>query len=199
MEDVEQPDLRDRAIFGGVDLEARRVFLHGEMFTDSDGWDVRTVSRAIMYMDRTPSKIEVWINSPGGDLCEALALYDVIRAVDSPVLTVAFGQVFSAATVVLVAGDQRMAMPQSRFMFHAPMTQRGGHSSILESGAANLKKVEDQMCSVMAKHTRRAKSYWKKLAASASDHYFGAHEMRRLGIVDAVYQHPRRKAPWEGR
>ena len=88
--------------------------------------------------------IEVVISSPGGSLYDALAIYDVIRQLDVPVTTKAYGRAMSAATLVLIAGDKRIITPYTQIMVHPGSGNLEGNPEELNAGARHVKHIQNK-------------------------------------------------------
>ena len=78
-----------------------------------------SVIAQLYYLDSiSQEEIRVYINSPGGCLLSSLAIYDVILSLKSPVKTVAIGCAASGGLLILIAGEKRTCLPNTRMMFH---------------------------------------------------------------------------------
>ena len=76
-------DLLDHLYEHNIDLRARRVYLQDAMFSigeEKGDWSCEYATRGLLFLDKTPGKIELWVNTPGGCVAQMLALYDVIRS-----------------------------------------------------------------------------------------------------------------------
>lgn len=79
----------------------------------------------MMYLDSLNNDlINVYINSPGGQVYQGLAIYDVSKIIKSPIRTIGVGVASSMAAVLLLMGQRRTALPNCRIMFHETS---GGH------------------------------------------------------------------------
>src|SRR5690348_12014484 len=85
-------------------LEGRRIFLFKDITSDSTE-DI--MSKLILLDSISNDPIEFYICSPGGNVDEGLAIYDLMKLLPSPIHTYAMGCVASFATVLLAAGDKR--------------------------------------------------------------------------------------------
>ncbi len=79
----------------------------------------------MLYLDaeKPNTPIYLYINCPGGSVIAGLALFDTMRYVKSPIVTINIGLAASMASFLLAGGQkgQRMALPNSRVMIHQPM------------------------------------------------------------------------------
>ena len=106
----------------GIDLAHRRVFLQCGIEEHEDpGKNVtEMVTRGLLYLDQTAGDIELWIHTPGGDVDDMFAIYDVMRTCDNDVSTVGHGAICSAGALLLAGGARRKryTTPNSIWMAH---------------------------------------------------------------------------------
>lgn len=102
-------------------------------------------------------EMEIYITSPGGNPNCAFALYDLIRSIPNKVTTIAAGHASSAATIVYLAGDQKIIMPNAHIVLHTPiLSMSHGHSSPLQDMELvhkNMKRVFNHVLQVFASRT----------------------------------------------
>lgn len=110
--------------------------------------DVRFQMENSSYED-----ITLHINSPGGDVFEGFAIYNLLINADKPKRGVVEGLCASIATVALMACEQREMNEASMFMIHNPMSMAGGDADFLESQAEALRQIEDTLVAIYAART----------------------------------------------
>ena len=92
-------------------------------------------AQLIHLESENPDKdINIYINSPGGDITSLFAIYDTMQFIRNEIATICLGQAASAAAVLLAAGTKgkRLALPHSRILLHQPYGRgrlRPGHRS----------------------------------------------------------------------
>jgi len=88
--------------------------------------------------------INVYINSPGGDISAMFAIYDTMTYIKPDINTICFGQAASAAAVLLGAGTKgkRMALPHARILLHQPYAGAQGQVSDLEIASAEIQRMK---------------------------------------------------------
>lgn len=176
----------------GIDPRARRVFLHGDMDQLSDDMGRNTpesVVRGLLYLDRTPGEIELWISTDGGSLSAMFGIYDVVRTRENLVKTVAFGEICSAGCLVLVAGDKRYATPNSWFMSHSESGQPDKAPTVWDQADRTRAMVrqENRWAKLMGERTKKPEPYWLDLHRGPTrELWLDARQMVRWGIVDEV-------------
>jgi ATP-dependent Clp protease protease subunit len=131
--------------------------------------------------------INIYINSPGGDITSLFAIYDTMQFIKNDIATICLGQAASAAAVLLAAGTKgkRLALPHSRVMLHQPYGQVGyGQVTDLELAAKEILRMRDLLEVILAKHT--GQSIEKIHADTDRDFVIEAFEAVEYGIIDEV-------------
>ncbi len=131
--------------------------------------------------------INIYINSPGGDITSLFAIYDTMQFIKNDIATICLGQAASAAAVLLAAGTKgkRMALPHSRVMLHQPYGQVGyGQVTDLELAAKEILRMRDLLEEILAKHT--GQTIEKIHADTDRDFTIEAKEAVEYGIIDDV-------------
>lgn len=165
--------LKDRIIFLGtqVDQHSANLIVAQLLFLDSDD----------------PKKdIYLYINSPGGSVSDAFAIYDTMNYVKSDVQTISIGLAASAAAFLLSSGakGKRFALPHAKVMIHQPSSATRGRVSDMEIDLQESLKIKKQLEEIMAKNTGQKLD--KLHADMERDFYMEAEDARKYGIVDHV-------------
>ena len=131
--------------------------------------------------------INIYINSPGGDITSAFAIYDTMQFIRNDIATICLGQAASAAAVLLAAGTKgkRLALPHSRILLHQPWGQVGyGQVTDLELAAKELLRMRDLLDNILANHTGQPVE--KIHADTDRDFVMEADEALAYGVIDRV-------------
>jgi ATP-dependent Clp protease protease subunit len=131
--------------------------------------------------------INIYINSPGGDITSAFAIYDTMQFIRNDIATICLGQAASAAAVLLAAGThgKRLALPHSRILLHQPWGQVGyGQVTDLELAAKELLRMRDLLDHILAKHT--GQTVEKIHSDTDRDFVMEAQEALNYGVLDRV-------------
>ena len=131
--------------------------------------------------------INIYINSPGGDITALFAIYDTMQFIKNDIATICLGQAASAAAVLLAAGTKgkRLALPHSRVLLHQPYGQVGyGQVTDLELAAKEILRMRDLLEQILAKHTGQPLE--KIHTDTDRDFVLEAQEALEYGIIDAV-------------
>jgi len=184
---VEQTSRGERAfdIFSRL-LKERIVFLTGPF---EDGMAALICSQLLFLESENPKKeISMYINSPGGIVTSALAIYDTMQYIKSPVSTVCMGMAASAGSLILQAGaaGRRIALPNARIMVHQPSGGFRGQASDIERHAEDIIKTKRRLNEIYAKHTGQPIEVVER--ALDRDNFMSADEAKAFGLVDHVYE-----------
>ena len=167
-------------------LNERIVFLGHEI----DDVIANLVIAQLLHLEsEDPGKdISLYINSPGGSVTAALAMYDTIQYIRSDVSTICIGQCASAAAVLLAAGaaGKRFALPNSRILIHQPWGGTQGQVTDIEIQAKEMLRIRDALDRIMAHHT--GQPIEKIHLDTERDNIMTAEEAKAYGIVDAVFE-----------
>ncbi len=131
--------------------------------------------------------INIYINSPGGDINSLFAIYDTMQFIKNDIATICLGQAASAAAVLLAAGTKgkRLALPHSRVLLHQPHGQVGyGQVTDLEIAAKEILRMRDLLEEILAQHT--GQSMERIHADTDRDFVLEAQEALEYGIIDDV-------------
>ena len=131
--------------------------------------------------------INIYINSPGGDITALFAIYDTMQFIKNDIATICLGQAASAAAVLLAAGTKgkRLALPHSRVLLHQPYGQVGyGQVTDLEIAAREILRMRDLLEQILAHHT--GQSIERIHADTDRDFVMEANEALEYGIIDDV-------------
>jgi ATP-dependent Clp protease protease subunit len=165
-------------------LRERIIFLG----TPIDDSIANLVCAQLLFLEsEDPEKdINLYINSPGGDITGLLAIYDVMKYIKSDVSTFCFGQAASAAAVLLGAGahGKRFALPHARVLLHQPWGGVGGQASDIEIQAREILRMKDLLNSMLASDTGQSEDRVNK--DTDRDFIMSAQEAVEYGLIDEV-------------
>jgi ATP-dependent Clp protease, protease subunit len=130
--------------------------------------------------------INIYINSPGGDINALFAIYDTMQFVRPDISTICFGQAASAAAVLLAAGKngKRLALPRSRIIIHQPYGQAMGQASDIELAAKEIERMRRLLEEMLAEHTGQPIERLHK--DTDRDFIMTAQEAMDYGVIDEV-------------
>ena len=165
-------------------LNERIVFLGHEI----DDVIANLVIAQMLHLEsEEPDKdISLYINSPGGSVTSALAIYDTMQFIRCDVATICIGQCASGAAVLLASGaaGKRSALPNSRILIHQPWGGAQGQVSDIEIQAKELMRMRAALDTILAEHT--GQTCEKIHADTDRDNIMTAQEALEYGLVDNV-------------
>ncbi|MBI2054626.1 MAG: ATP-dependent Clp protease proteolytic subunit [Candidatus Sungbacteria bacterium] len=130
--------------------------------------------------------IKLYINSPGGSVYAALAIYDTMQYVKPDVSTICVGIAASAAALLLAGGakGKRLSLPNSQILIHQIMGGAEGQATEIEIAARQLLKTKQRTNEILAKHTGQD---LKKIESDSDrDFWMSAGEAKDYGIIDEI-------------
>ncbi len=164
-------------------LEDRTIFLWGMV----DDKSARHVVDRLMYLDSINNdEIKLYINSPGGYVTSGFSMYDTIKQIKSPVSTICTGLAASMGSILLSAGEKgrRFIQPHARVMIHQPSGGARGQASDIEITAQEIIKTKELSAKILADNC--GQEYDQVMKDFNRDHWMGAEESVKYGIVDGV-------------
>ena len=130
--------------------------------------------------------IQIYINSPGGEVYSGLGIYDTMQFIKPDVATICTGMAASMAAVLLCAGadGKRSALPHSRVMIHQPLGGAQGQASDIEITAREILKIKEELALIIARHS--GKSTEEVIRTGDRDYWMIASEAKDFGMIDEV-------------
>ncbi|MDP4001353.1 MAG: ATP-dependent Clp endopeptidase proteolytic subunit ClpP [bacterium] len=182
---VEKSQMGERAfdIYSRL-LKERIVFL-GEAIDDHVANLI--IAQFLFLEAEDPKKdIKLYINSPGGSVTAALAIYDTMQYVKPQVATVCIGQAASAAAILLSSGEigKRMSLPNARVMLHQVMGGAEGQARDVEIQTKEMIRIKNQINQILVKHT--GQSLNKIETDTDRDFFMTPEEAKAYGLIDKV-------------
>ena len=146
-----------------------------------------TIIAQMLFLDSQEKKdIQLYINSPGGSVTAALAIYDTMQYLKSDVSTICVGMAASAAALLLASGQKgkRFALPNSEVLIHQVMGGAEGQAIEIEISARHILSVKNKTNEILSKHTGQPIS--KIENDTDRDFYMSAKEAKEYGIIDQI-------------
>jgi len=181
----------DKSQFGerAYDIYSRllkeRIIFIGEPIDDHMA---NLVIAQLLFLDAQDSKkeIKLYINSPGGSVTAAMAIYDTMQHVKSDVATICVGQAASAAAVLLASGrkGKRYSLPNARIMIHQVMGGSEGQATDVEIRTKEMLRIRDQINKILSKHTGQNMAKIQK--DTDRDFFMVAEDAKKYGLIDKI-------------
>lgn len=182
---VEQNNRGERAydIYSRL-LKERIIFLTGPIH---DGVAALMCAQLLYLESENPKKdIAFYINSPGGAVTSALAIYDTMQLIRPDVATFCLGQAASAGSLLLAAGtkQKRFCLPNARVMVHQPHGGAQGQASDIEIQAQEILRTRQRLNEIYVEHTGQALETIEE--AMERDKFMTPEEAKAFGVVDEI-------------
>ena len=169
-------------------LKNRIVFL-GTAINDQVA---NLVVAQLLYLSREDSEsgIQMYINSPGGQVYAGMAIYDTMRMIPNKISTVAVGVAASFGTVLLAAGTkgQRYALPHATIHMHQPLGGAQGQASDIEIQAKEILRLKERINAILSEATGQTVD--TIIQDTERDFYMSAEQAVDYGLVDKVLEPP---------
>jgi ATP-dependent Clp protease protease subunit len=168
--------LMDRIVFLGTPI-------------DDDVANIVIAQLLFLEADNPERDVYLYINSPGGVISSALAIYDTMQHIQAPVNTICMGMAASAGSFLLAAGahSKRAALPNARIMMHQPSGGAQGTAADIEIVAKEILYARQKLNELYAEHTGQPADKIER--DMDRDTFMSAHEAKEYGIIDKVIQH----------
>lgn len=182
---VEKSQMGERAFDIYSRLLKERIIFLGEVIDDHVA---NLIIAQLLFLEAEDPKkdIKLYINSPGGSVTSALAIYDTMQYVKPEVATVCIGQAASAAAILLASGEKgkRMSLPNARVMLHQVMGGAEGQAKDVEIQTKEMVRVKNQINQILVKHSGQT---LKKIETDTDrDFFMIPEEAKAYGLIDKV-------------
>ncbi len=162
-----------------------RIVLFGTPVNDTTS--NLAVAQMLFLASEDPDKdINLYINSPGGQVYSGMAVYDTMQYIKPDVATICVGLAASMGSVFLLGGaaGKRAALPNSRIMIHQPSSGAQGQASDIEIQAKEILYIKQRLNEVIAHHTGQTIETIER--DSDRDKFMSPEEAKDYGIIDNV-------------
>lgn len=165
-------------------LEERIIFVTGPIETQMANL---IVGQLLFLEHKAPNKdIQLYINSPGGEVTAGMAIFDTMNYIKSDVSTICVGMAASMGAVLLAAGTKgkRYALPNSDVMIHQPSGGARGMASDIEITAKKILETKMRLNQILADATGQPLEIIER--DTDRDRWLNAEEAKQYGLVDQV-------------
>jgi ATP-dependent Clp protease protease subunit len=133
-------------------------------------------------------EIQMYINSPGGQIYAGMAIYDTMQMIPAPIHTYAVGMTASMGTVLLAAGQpgSRYALPHATIHMHQPLGGAQGQATDIEIHAKEILRLRERLNDILVKHTGQQIERIER--DTERDFFLDANAATEYGLVDHVLE-----------
>ncbi len=144
----------------------------------------------LLFLDREDPdrQINMYINSPGGQIYSGLAIYDTMLQVRSPISTVAVGMTASFGTILLAAGTKgkRYALPHATIHLHQPLSSIQGQATDIAIQAEEILRLRAELNNILVSHTGQPLDVIER--DTERDFYMTGETAKKYGIIDHILE-----------
>ena len=182
---VEQSSRGERSydIFSRL-LKERIIFINGEV---NDNMSSLVVAQLLFLEAENPDKdIAIYINSPGGVVTSAMAMYDTMQYIKPKISTICIGQACSCGSLLLTAGTKgmRFALPNSRIMIHQVLGGYRGQATDAEIHLKEMLSIKKRLNEIYAHHTEQPFNTVEQ--SMERDNFMSPQEAKDFGLIDEI-------------
>ena len=165
-------------------IQNRIISINSEITTEL----ANKIVMELLYLDsENHEDINLYINSPGGDVTAGLAIIDVMNAIKSNVNTISIGKCYSMAAVILACGHKgkRAMLENSEIMIHeVAITHVEGKTNEILSIANRAKEKNNKIMNILSKNSKLTINFLKQI--SKKDYYMNSKEALEKGFIDKI-------------
>ena len=166
-------------------LKERIVFLSGVINDPL----ANTIIAQLLFLESQDTKkdIQLYINSPGGSVSSALAIYDTMQYIKPAVSTICVGLAASGGALLLAAGakGKRFALPNAEIMIHQVMAGGiEGQAIDIEISARHIMRLKTKLSQILSKHTGKPLTQVEQ--DTDRNYHKDTDEAKKYGIIDEV-------------
>jgi len=162
----------------------RKLYLDGYIAQESWFADEVSPKEFKGELDAGNDDVELFLNSPGGDVFAASQIYTMLKEYPGKVTVKVESLAASAASVIAMAGDEIQMSPVAMMMIHNPATLVFGEAADLKSGIAMLEEVKESIINAYQEKTKLSRAKLAHMMDAES--WFNAHKAVELGFADRV-------------
>src|SRR5690554_1391347 len=162
-----------------------RIIFLGEPIND---YVANIVTAQLLFLESTDRTrdVQMYINSPGGNVYAGLGIYDTMQIINPEIATICTGLAASMAAILMCAGThgKRTALRHSRIMLHQPSSAIGGQATDIEITVKEIQRIKTNLYGIISEHSGQP---IEKVALDCDrDFWLLADEAKEYGIVDEV-------------
>jgi len=188
MYEEEEQDDKTKELPLGKETEAnlfksRSIFIYGPITQELAQ---KVCTQLVALAAANDDDIRIYVNSPGGHVESGDSIHDMIKFIKPKVWMIGTGWVASAGALIYVAApkEQRICLPNTRFLLHQPSGGTRGMASDIEIQAREIIKMNERLNKIMAEAT--GQSYEKIAADTDRDYWLSAEEAKAYGLVSRI-------------
>lgn len=164
-------------------LKDRIIFINGEINNES----ANIIISELLYLDSLNNEeINIYINSPGGEVTSGLAIYDTMNYIKSDVKTICIGLSASMGAFLLANGTKgkRCSLPNSEIMIHQPLGGTSGQATDIKIAAERILKIKDKLNKILASVCNKDLKTIER--DTERDNFMTPEDALQYGLIDEI-------------
>jgi len=187
VQDESQEEEEERKESLGERLLETRTILLGDAVSKDSAQDVVT---KLILLDNEDAKapIDLYINSPGGEVDAGFAIFDMVRFITAPVRCISTGLTASAAVIILLSTgkERRISLPNSRFLLHQPSTGVRGSTADIQIEANEILRIRQRINMLISEET--GQPIEKVENDTRRNYWLDAEQAVEYGLISKIVQ-----------
>jgi ATP-dependent Clp protease protease subunit len=166
-------------------FESRTILVFGEVTTRLA---INVTAQLLALAAEGPGKIRMVVHSPGGHVEAGDTIHDMVRSIEPEVVMIGSGWVASAGALIFAAAkaENRLCLPNTRFLLHQPLGGVGGPASDIEIEAEQILAVRERLNRIFAAATGQP---CEKVARETERNFWmSATQARDYGLVSRIIE-----------
>lgn len=163
------------------------IMLYGEVGEGCSVDSSRVVSE-LFANENQDCKIEVRINSQGGDVFSGMAIYNALRQSKGDITIYIDGVAASITAIIALCGKPLLMSPYAKLMLHNVSGGTYGNASELRQTAEQMEKLQTNLATMVAKRLGMTAEEIEKKYFDGQDHWISASEALEMKLVDGIYE-----------
>jgi len=151
-----------------------------------DSISAKEFVKAMKELPDTVANLDIRLNSPGGDVFDGFAIYNVLKRHKAKKTVYIDGMAFSIASIIALAGDEIVMGEGAQYMIHLPWTWAAGNKIELMTTIERLESIEEELVGIYHRRTKLDKNELRDLLAKET--YLTATEAVDMGFVDRAME-----------
>ena len=182
-DDKKEEEKAEESNMGALILKARTVVITGQIDQDVAA---KAIAQLLALNAESNDPIRVIVSSPGGHVDSGYAIHDVMKFIESPVITIGAGWVASIAVPIFFGApkEHRYSLPGTRYLIHQPSGGAGGQASDIRIEAQEILKIRKRINALISEETGQPED--KVAKDSERNFWMSAEEALDYGLVNKI-------------
>lgn len=165
-----------------VNFKERVILINGEITEETFAF----VDAALTELEsHSRQAVTIKIHSMGGCVTSALGIVGRLKNSTCKIITIGYGIIASAATLILACGSERRASSFMQFMYHESSYVLEGRHSANKAAVENSEREEQLWAQWMAHFSKKTKKFYYE-ESKFTDKYWSPEQLKEFGVIDKI-------------